>query len=279
MQTQKLTLINILTVIGLGAAMSARAQVDTFRFSDLDLRDPHVFVTVPILGCRDVTDVAIGGFSVNGNLQTNIQTDADGNGFLDSSSLVQFFPLNQAASVNAFEYGAGSCTAPLATTVCTNVPPPAISGLANLLSTGTCAAPLPGTTQPYALMVSSSTAPCFSSPVGSIVLDVGGIPVTLSDASVSGTFVGVPANSINNGLLRGFIRETDANAAILPSTLPLIGGQPLSAILRGGTGNCAAGSDKDLNNGVSGWWFYLNFPASRVTLNDPFANGFANGFE
>jgi hypothetical protein len=61
----------------------------------------------------------------------------------------------------------------------------------------------------------------------------------------------------------GFISETDANNTMIPNSFPLVGGMPLSALLPGGSNNCAAHNDKDVNNGVMGWWFYLNFPAAR----------------
>jgi hypothetical protein len=66
-----------------------------FRLRDLDLRDPHVFVN--FIGCRDVTDNPLAGFSVNGELQTNIQTDGDVDGDLDLSIATVFRPLDQAA--------------------------------------------------------------------------------------------------------------------------------------------------------------------------------------
>ena len=48
----------------------------------------------------------------------------------------------------------------------------------------------------------------------------------------------------------------------LPTNLPVVGGRSLGSLLRGGTGNCMSGSDKDTNNGVVGWWFYLNYTAT-----------------
>ena len=70
-------------------------------------------------------------------------------------------------------------------------------------------------------------------------------------------------------LLIGFISETDANATIIPTSFPLVGGQPLSKLLAGGSGACPGYSDKDTDNGVVGWWFYLNFPAAKVPWTGP----------
>ena len=69
--------------------------------------------------------------------------------------------------------------------------------------------------------------------------------------------------------MRGFISETDANNTILPASFPLVGGRPLSSLLPGGTGNCASYDDRDLQGGVFGWWFYLNFPAAAVAYTNP----------
>jgi len=259
------------------AASVAQGQnAAAFRFGDLDLRDPHVFVDV--LGCRDVTDTALLGFSVNGALQARIQTDTDADGLLDLSYVVEFLPLDTAQPTNLIDFGTADCSAPLSNTACTEVLVSALAGDAMLASSATCAAPLPGTTRPYAPAIASANAPCFVSPVGSVSLDLGGIPVTLQQATLAATFVGAPPASLGNGLLRGFISEADANAIILPGSLPLIGGRPLSAVLPGGTGNCAAHSDKDVVSGVTGWWFYLNFPATRVPRSDTVAV-FADGFE
>jgi hypothetical protein len=101
-----------------------------------------------------------------------------------------------------------------------------------------------------------------------ITIDLGGIPITLRDAQIAATYVGTPASNTTNGLLRGFISETEANATILPSSLPLVGGQRLSSLLPGGMGNCSTRDDRDTNAGVRGWWFYLNFTAPLVPWLD-----------
>ncbi len=234
------------------AASAAQCQdAAAFRFSDLDLRDPHVFVD--LLGCRDATDTALLGFSVNGALQTRIQTDTDADGLLDLSYVVEFLPLDTAQPSNLVDFGLANCTAPLSNTACTEVLVSALAGDATIQSSATCAAPLPGTTRPYLPAIASATAPCFVTPAGSFSLDLGGIPVTLRQATLAASFVGTPPASLANGLLRGFISEADANLIILPASLPLIGGRPLSALLPGGTGNCAAFSDKDVLDGVTGW--------------------------
>ena len=83
------------------------------------------------------------------------------------------------------------------------------------------------------------------------------------------TYVGSPATGLVNGLIRGFVSETDADAIILPDTIDFVGGLPLSAVLPGGTGNCNGGDDRDVGpGGESGWYFYLNFTADPVPWTD-----------
>lgn len=261
---------------GLVCVPAAHAQSTIFRVSDMDLRDPHVYID--FIGCRDLTDTPLAGYSVNGELQLGIQTDGDGDGYLDFSTLVEFLPLNQSQSTNLMDSGSAQCTAPMASTQCGPILFQQIAGDAALFQASQCLTFHPGTARPYTPAITSTGAPCFVSPVGTLNLDLGGIPLTLHDAEIAATFVGLPAQTLVNGLLRGFISEAEANATILPASFPLVGGQPLSALLPGGTNNCAAHSDLDINGGVSGWWFYLNFTAARVA-SDLFADGFSDGFE
>jgi hypothetical protein len=245
------------------------AHAVSYRFSDMDLRDPHVFVAVPLLGCRDLTDTAIAGFSVNATLQTNIQTDADGDGFLDLSYVQRLRPLDQTNNaIGESDFVTANCSAPLATTSCAADAGLPLLSVYTSKTSGTCLAPTAGTTHPYALAIVNSVAPCFSTTAGTVTINLSGIPITLQNARVAATYANNPATSLTNGLLTGFISEADANATILPTSLPLIGGQTLSSLLPGGTGNCSSGNDKDMVNGVSGWQFYLNFTATKVDYSE-----------
>ncbi len=261
-------------VVSLMMCASAHAQSTYFRFSDLDLRDPHVFINQAPFGCVDVTEIA-----VNPEIQESIQNDGDGDGLLDSSTLVEFLPLDQSLSANLFDSGRADCTAPLASSACGPINASAIAGTATLQTSGTCLAAEPGSVvHVYSPAITQSTSPCFASPVGTIALDLGGIPAQLSGAQIAATFVNNPATNLANGLLRGFISEVDANNTIIPATVPVIGGRALSSLLPGGTGNCAGFSDKDVRAGVPGWWIYLNYVAPKPGV-DNFFDGFANGFE
>ncbi|HET9992817.1 MAG TPA: hypothetical protein VFQ65_29985, partial [Kofleriaceae bacterium] len=156
-----------------------------------------------------------------------------------------------------------------ATTSCVPGTTPPASVTATIHSSGTCLAPTAGTTHPYSPAITNATGPCFATSSTSVTLTLAGIPITLHDARVAATFSGSPATNVVNGLLVGFISQADADATILPSSLPLVGGQPLSSLLAGGSGACPSYSDKDVDNAVTGWWFYLNFTAPKVTWTDP----------
>jgi hypothetical protein len=243
-----------------------------YRMSDLDLRDPHVFVN--FIACTDVTDTPLAGFSVNGSLQTAIQTDGDNDGYLNLSPTMVFEPLVQSTGTTALDFYFAQCTAPLVSTTCAPDPAsPEIVMTATSQTAGTCLSPIALTTHGYTPAITSAaaspTAACFASSPATVTLSLGGIPVTLQDARVAATYNGSPAASLVNGLLMGFLTQADADATSIPASFPLIGGKPLSSILPGGTGACPNFSDMDSDNGVPGWWFYLNFTAPRTTWNGP----------
>ncbi|MBK7076887.1 MAG: hypothetical protein IPH44_31810 [Myxococcales bacterium] len=241
-----------------------------FRMSDLDLRDPHVFVS--LIGCNDVTEPNPFGFSVNGQIQTSIQTDGtDADTNLDLSIATVFRPLNQAdGAMPALEIHFPGCSAPIATTTCRRTPPAAmmIPTVATNRATGTCLAPIAGTTATpaYSPAITSTTGPCYSAGPVSVTLSLAGTPVTLTDARIAATYSGNPAATTVNGLLTGFVAEATADNTIL--TLPVLGMRTLSSLLPGGTGNCSPRDDRDMNGAARGWWFYLNFTAPRVTWVD-----------
>jgi hypothetical protein len=275
-------------VAGLLSALfvvEAQAQITAFRMDDLDLRDPHVYVSV--IACFDVTDTSPVGPSVNGQLQTRIQTDADTppDGLLDLSNLFYFAPLNQSLGSNAFDSGGADCLAPLATTACDGFASSGNPGAAVLSANATCLEPVADTTHGYMPQVIAATAPCFVSPSATVTLDLGGIPLPLQDVQIAATFNGVPAIGTSNGLMKGFLLESVANTTLIPADVPLVGGLPIAQVLPGGNppgpgANCAPHDDRDEHNGQPGWWFYLNFTAPTVPLLiEPFDAGFGDGFE
>ncbi len=266
-----------------------------FRFSDLDLRDPHVFVDAGILGCFDFTDepIPLAGFSFNGSLQDQITGDADLDGFLDLSSLLLFRQLDLSAVGERVDFDDGLCVTPPVAfaplwgdivafaslwgdtvafaplwgdtdTGC--APNPATEPLITSydgLGAGTCLETVAGTTSGYAPAVDEPAAPCFVTVAETVPFQLGDLTVTLEDVQLAATFAGDPL-ALDAGLVRGFLSEAAADALLLPPDLPIVSGQPLSILLPGGTGNCAAGDDRDVHQAVSGWWFYFNYTAERV---------------
>ncbi len=237
-----------------------------FRISDLDLRDPHLFVPLGPL-CLDFTDTPVPttDFSLNGSLAEAITTDGDGDGFLDLSLLHLFRPFDTLAEDLRFDQAGGLCTAPIDGTVCDQDPvaTPQV-GSYDGLADGTCLAPLDGTTSGYSPAIVEPAAPCFVTAPQTVVLDLEGLTVPLTDTQLAASWVGDPVTHLGDGLMRGFLSEEDADNLLLPPELPVVGGQPLSSLLPGGTGSCAAGDDRDVHQGTVGWWFYLNDTADRV---------------
>jgi hypothetical protein len=243
----------------------AHAQVTTFRFTDLDLRDPHVFVS--FIGCRDVTNAPVAGYSVNGSLQTSIQTDGNGDGSLDRSHLLIFNPLAPSSpSGGKLWFRTAVCTAPMAGTTCSPDGSTELQLPYSHAPSGQCLAPIAGTTTAYTPSITSPSVPCFATGViPTWTVDLGGIPLPLRNVQVAATYSGAPPGTLTNGLIRGFLTETDANNTTIPASFPLIGGRRVSALLPGGSGSCATHDARDMLNGVRGWWFYLNFTAAPVT--------------
>jgi len=261
--------VRVAVLVGLAAGWgsTAHAQATAFRMSTLAWRDPHLFVTAG-LGCSDITNSFFGG-ALNENLQARIQTDGDSDGKLDLNYLLVFDPLNQAGAGGTLGFGANvQCTAPLAGTSCS--PLAVLPQYSYTNSASFCLTPIAGTTGGYNPAVTPTSAPCFVAALGTVTLDVS-FPVTLRDAYIAATYVGSPATGLVNGLMRGFISETDANNTVMPANMAVIGGKSLSSMLRGGVSSCSQPSpavgDKDTGpGGVPGWYVYLNFSASVVPL-------------
>ncbi len=268
------------TLLGLGfglAAGAAAAQefvfadgfepVTAMRMTDLALRDPHVYVNA-IFSCADVTDTPLLGYSLNGSIRARIQTDEDGDGWLDTNFMQLFRPLTTDGS-GPVDLTGGVCTAPMATTACLRDPAlPVQPRRYTTAMSGSCLAAEAGSVRPYSPAVAAVDAPCLRSSTQEMVLDLGGIAIPALASTFAGRFGGTPAVPAD-GLLSAFVREVDADAVLLPSDLPLIGGQPLSSLLPGGTGNCAGHDDRDVLNGERGWWFHLNYSAAAVPWSEP----------
>lgn len=239
-----------------------------FRFSDLDLRDPHIFVSIPLVGCSDVTDSAPLSFQgFNEQLQDAITMDSEPDGLLDRSYIVVFNPLDQGASSTPVEFGNAECTDPVGSTTCTpDVGLPLSQATATNQSSGICLGVVPGTDSGYVPGVIPPTNFCFSSDEIALTLDFGSFQLPLEAARIGGEYVGTPATAIADGLLHGFVSESNADSIMVDFGTGL---QSLSSALPGGTGACGPGDDKDVgpDSITPGWWFYFVFPAAEV----PFA--------
>jgi hypothetical protein len=242
------------------------AQDVAFRIDTLALREPHAFTS--FLFCNDITT------QVNDAFTDNLTMDGDADGVLDLSLVAVFRPLDQAGSGSDLDFGRASCSAPLAGTSCEPDPEVPLSMTAYANDTGDpCLVPNPAYLQGYSPPITESGSPCFSTEPVDVLLSLAGAVIPLQNARLSGTYTGDPATTIVDGVIEGFVSEADADIAIIPPDTPLIGGQPLSSVLPGGTGNCSSDDARNLGPGgvTPGWWMYLNYTASEVVYDDAVA--------
>lgn len=247
---------------GLWSAV-AGPPATSFRISDVDLRDPHLFVD--LLGCHDVTDTPyLVVPAINAELAAALTGDSDGDGFIDLSPLLRFRPFADPADGLLVEFTDGDCTTPSS---CVVAPDAVASWTAYDRGGGEpCLAAEPGTTSGYSPPVPAPAEPCLASRAVPASLGLGGTPVPLEGGRLGATVVAGNPQTMTPGLLRGFLPEAVADTILIDFG---IGSVPLSALLPGGTGCCAAGDDRDLVEGVLGWWFYLEFTADEIVLPSP----------
>jgi hypothetical protein len=235
------------------------------RISHMEVRDPHIFSDA--FFCSDITALA------NALLDQSLTQDKGPptDGSLDINILPVFSPLapDQATTGFALDLGA-SCTVPMASTACTSTGAQIAGSTANNQATGTCLAPLAGTTfSGYTPAISNSTGPCFASnTVDTVDVSLGTVTIHMTNAQIAGTYTGSPT-SLSNGLLRGFVSIDQARATLFPASLPLVGGKTLAQLLSGGDTICTRpGGGSDLDTGpdgvTKGWYFYINYSAVQV---------------
>lgn len=243
-----------------------------YRLTSVQLRDPHTFLSVFGGPCNDVTDPSALGLSVNGLIATEIAADDEPDGFYDLSILTVFRPLVQPPYAGSnVEVRTAECTTTSPSVCGPDVNPPAGTESYSNQTAGICLQPLPFTTGPanngsYSPALTLSGAPCLVSQPLNVQFPVGLFTLPLQNVQASATYVGDPATGLIDGVLMGFLREEDAEALTLPPDLILVGGQPLSSFLPGGSGSCATYDDRDIGpDNSTGWYFYLNFTAEAVT--------------
>jgi hypothetical protein len=213
-----------------------------FRMTELVLVDPHtvwdeqVFVPSILAGmraCRDIThapisvSIWIGIYSetftlpgLNPELNDRIAQDGYDDGYLDLSVMVVSGPhVQEHDGRGVVTTTHGLCDAADPTT-CVPDPdaPNAVPAHYTSLTSGTCLAPIAGTTGPVleAIAPNTVTAPCFVSDPAPLTLrlDFGAGPVLipLTEARLAGSFTADPATGISHGLLRGFLPMDVADA-------------------------------------------------------------------
>lgn len=224
------------------------------RLDTMELRDPHLFA---LGGSFDVTD------NVNTAISDGITTDMTDppDGKLDLSFVMLFRPWNPSAQSGRVDAVAGAaCTAPESSTTCMSDPAATVIIANGTNGDTTCLAPAQGTTGGYSPGVGTPSGRCFVTDKHEVMLTLGPVSLMLQDTQIAATY-STSGHSLSNGLMVGFITKAAADATILPADLPVVGGMPLSSLLKD--------SDKDTGpGGADGWWFYLNFTASEVPYTE-----------
>ena len=246
---------------GEGCDDQCQFEPTTFRITSLKLRDPQPHARV-LFFCRNITG------DVNDGVEDALGADDTGDGFLDLSALASLRPLAPDAASTELDIMLGQCTAPAPTDSCEPDPEaPRVVTTAFNQSEGVCL----DATGSTASAVNEPAAPCFASASHELTVPFGDFEVTLSDAQLAASYDVTDGESprLRDGLIRGFISEADADALTLPEDVTLVGGDPLSQILPGGSGNCASDDDRVTGpDGELGWYFYLNFEADVVPFTD-----------
>jgi cysteine-rich repeat protein len=254
-----------------GDGCDALCQHEPIAFRAVTLRiiDPHLFIEIGG-NCADITAYA------NDTLIKNaIETDGDdpADGLLDLTLLSVFQPLAQSAATSPMDIVFGDCVVPFADTSCTATSTtPRVDSTANNQATGECLGILADTLNPSYTAPVTPDGPCYVSDVEAFDIMLGSVVVPLEDAYIGSTYVGNPATTLVDGLIRGFISEETADATILPADLALVGGRPLSDLLGGSipcTGGTIPADDRDVGpGGVVGWYFYVNITSAQVPYTE-----------
>jgi hypothetical protein len=245
------------------------AAPSVFRLGALMLRDPHVFVPVP-LGpttlCVDATDLAEVG--LNPQIAASLAADANTDGRYDASPLLVFNPLRGDGAPGRVVSRNGDCgvATPLQCTPDTLAAETRSYRAFTLAGSDYCLEPLPGTTSNWsgAAAVPRPGGQCYATTTADLVLSTGSVTIPLFDTAF-GAPVPAMTGSTGGGLLRGFLRATDA-ATI---TVPVNGStMTLASLLPGGAGSCRANGTGGVDtwNGETGWWFYFEYRQDAATL-------------
>lgn len=230
------------------------AEPTEFRITKMALLDPHPFA---IGGSFDVNSV------VNDSITDSIETDASDplDQILDLSIALVFRPLDTTATASAMAITFPDCSSPLATTICTQDDTTTVVDTTATNQSADCLDSIPDTLSAYDPIV-PVPGPCFVSSAVDITVNLGTVTLPLKGAQLAATFPSADPTTLDTGLLRGFVTQTDADTILIPADVALVGGEPLSALL------LEEDMDTGPNNGP-GWWFYLSFEAGLVEYVHP----------
>jgi hypothetical protein len=233
-----------------GCQENCEGDPAAMRMTQLTLIDPHAFA----FGALDVTG-AVNDLIADG---LTMDTDNPPDGNLELSVVLQFSPFAAAADATSLEISFPVCTAPASGTTCAEDPAktPIDADATNM--DAVCLDVLPNTTNPsYNPKLTPATARCFVSDAVDVQVPLSDIILPLVEAQIAATYSA--DGSLENGVLRGFLTEATAMATVIPETIDVVGGMPISSLLQA--------SDQDMGpGGQEGWWFYLNFVASPIAI-------------
>jgi hypothetical protein len=230
-----------------------------FRLVTMSLQDPDIYVNA--LNCAKLTS------TVNQQLTKSLTTDSDGDGLYDLAPVLVFRPLQQHESDSDVSFLIGKCKVSDGT--CSGAGANQYPGVEHNMASGLCLGP--GDDHGNGASVNTPTDNCMVTDAQTLHISLQGADITLQDAQIAAVYSADPATGLTKGLVRGFLSQKDADATMLPSTLPLIGGQPVSALLSGDefcTTSANGGNDEDTYNATRGWFFYMNFTAKAVTYSE-----------
>jgi cysteine-rich repeat protein len=239
----------------------------TYRANAVFVRDPHLFA---LDGGFDITE------QVNDLINEGITMDTDEppDGLLEISILFNFRPVSPASAETRVDAVLGAdCTAPIEGTTCTSGAETDVVETVATNSDGTCLelvadsihdpdAPQIWFDEPYDPAITVPSGDCFATDAEQVTLVVGGVELALDDTQVAAVYGAGAPDTLESGLLIGFMTEERANNTILPKDLPIVGGQTLGSLLDHNEG------EMEDHNGTPGWWFYINFTAATVEYTE-----------
>jgi len=236
------------------------APPSVFRIGSLALRDPHLFYTAAFF-CVDSTN------ALNDQIQQQLDADADGDGIYDASALAVFRPLDASGHPGVLDNQGGLCTteSPSQCAPAGDAPISRWYGAFDAVPPTVCLGALPDTTSGYDPPVPVPSGLCLTTTAVDQTFPLGALVIPLWDTQYATPFP-TAAGSTDGGLLRGFLREADADEIVLD-----LGGESvvLSSLLPDGTGSCATNvtHGKDSHRGEPGWWMYLEYRLDAVSAS------------